>query len=49
MTSPHNPGNALKIEEVAYDITGNPLLRIPDQVDAELDVKIFKVTRGRDA
>ncbi|KAH0837947.1 hypothetical protein J3R83DRAFT_6182 [Lanmaoa asiatica] len=42
-------GKVLKTEEVAQDITGDLLLQIPDQVDAELEVKIFKVTRARDA
>ncbi|KAF8140674.1 putative methyltransferase-domain-containing protein [Boletus edulis] len=40
-------GKVLKTEEVTHNIAGSLLLRFPDQVDAELEVKIFKVTRGR--
>ncbi|KAG9313980.1 putative methyltransferase-domain-containing protein [Chiua virens] len=39
-------GKVLKAEEVAHDITGNLPLQILDQVDAELEVKIFRVVVG---
>ncbi|KAG6380795.1 putative methyltransferase-domain-containing protein [Boletus reticuloceps] len=41
-------GKVLQTEEVTRNNAGSLLLQIPDQVDAELEVKIFKVTRGRD-
>ena len=49
VTRPHNLGKVLKVDEVAHDTTGNLLLQIPDRVDAELEVKILRVTRKRDA
>lgn len=48
VTRPCYPGMVLKTEEVAQDVCGDLLLKIPDQVDAELEVKIFKVTRAED-
>ncbi|KAN0100241.1 putative methyltransferase domain containing protein [Tylopilus felleus] len=42
-------GKVLRTEEVSQDTTENPLLQIPDQIDAGLEVKIFKVTRESDA
>lgn len=49
MIRPHSPGKVSKTEEVDHDISGNVLLQIPDQVDAELEVKILKITRAEDA